>query len=324
MTLNIAPVNLAATINAALETVHLAAEAKHIQIQTVLSPVSGSVLGDANRLQQVIWNLLSNAVKFTFEGGRVVVRAEQVEIQNEELGVQNKSNSQFPTPNSQFSSYAQITVTDTGKGISPEFLPNVFDYFRQEDSTTTRRFGGLGLGLAIVRQLVELHGGTVWAESLGPNLGATFTIRLPLNSGGQQRSSRTKPLEKKTDLTGIQILVVDDETDMQELSSFILTNAGAQVMTADFAMQALTLLNQSLPDLLLCDIGMPDMDGYSLIQQVRKWSPEQGGNIPAIALTAYAGEINQQHALAAGFQMHIWLLDQAFYTNFKTNNLRGF
>ncbi|MBD1914077.1 PAS domain S-box protein [Leptolyngbya sp. FACHB-8] len=298
MALNTAPVNLAATINAALETVNLAAEAKHIQIQTVLAPISGSILGDANRLQQVIWNLLSNAVKFTPEGGQVAVKLEQVELENKELRVQSKSNSQF-------SSYAQITVADTGKGISPKFLPHVFDYFRQEDGTTTRRFGGLGLGLAIVRQLTELHGGTVWAESPGPSLGATFIIRLPINRGGQKQSFQTKPLEKGADLTGIQVLVVDDDADMRELASFILTNAGAQVMTADSAMQVLPLLNQSLPDLLLCDIGMPEMDGYSLIRQIRKWAPEQGGSIPAIALTAYAGEINQQQALAAGFQMHI-------------------
>ena len=296
MTLNIAPVNLAATINAALETVHLAAEAKHIQIQTVLSPISGRVLGDANRLQQVIWNLLSNAVKFTPENGRVEISLSLV------TGHPSFASADEQKPRT---NYAQITVTDTGKGISPEFLPHVFDYFRQEDGTTTRRFGGLGLGLAIVRQLVELHGGTVWAESPGPNLGATFTIRLPLNIGGQQQSFQTKPLEPETDLTGMRILVVDDEPDMQELASFILTNAGAQVMTANSAMQALALLNQSLPDLLLCDIGMPEMDGYSLIRQIRKWAPEQGGNIPAIALTAYAGEINQHQALAAGFQMHI-------------------
>jgi PAS domain S-box-containing protein len=308
MTLNIAPVNLAATINAALETVHLAAEAKHIQIQTVLTPISGSILGDANRLQQVIWNLLSNAVKFTSEGGQVVVKLEQVEIENIEETCQPEKNIESrgqSKANSRYSSYAQITIIDTGKGISREFLPHVFDYFRQEDGTTTRRFGGLGLGLAIVRQLVELHGGTVWAESPGPDLGATFTIRLPLSKSGQKQSSQTKPPDKEIDLTGIQILVVDDESDMQELASFVLTKVGAKVMTAGSAMQALTLLNQSLPDLLLCDIGMPEMDGYSLIRQVREWAPEQGGTIPAIALTAYAGEINQQQALAAGFQMHI-------------------
>ncbi|MBD1911108.1 MULTISPECIES: PAS domain S-box protein [unclassified Leptolyngbya] len=281
MTLNIAPVNLVTTIEAALETVRLAAEAKRIQLQTTLNPVAGSILGDTNRLQQVFWNLLSNAVKFTQPGGHVSVKLEQTGM------------------------YAQIQIKDTGRGISADFLPYVFDYFRQEDGTTTRKFGGLGLGLAIVRQITELHGGTVSAESPGQNLGATFTVRLPLNLVGQEQSSSDKPSEAGADLTDIQILVVDDDADMRELASFVLTQSGAQVITAASGMQALSLLNQSVPDLLLCDIGMPEMDGYTLIRQIRRWLPEQGGNIPAIALTAYAGEINQQQALTAGFQTHI-------------------
>jgi len=281
MTLNVAPVNLAAMIEAALETVRLAAEAKHIQIQTSFNPILGTVSGDTNRLQQVVWNLLSNAVKFTPTGGRVEVQLEQVGM------------------------YAQIQVKDTGKGIRRDFLPYVFDYFRQEDGTTTRQFGGLGLGLAIVRHFTELHGGTVQADSLGQNLGATFTIRLPLNIVEPERSSDDRHPESATDLAGIHVLVVDDDADMRELAAFTLMQSGAQVATAASAAQALALLNQSVPDLLLCDIGMPEMDGYSLIRQIRKWSPEQGGMIPAIALTAYAGEINQQQALAAGFQMHI-------------------
>ncbi|MEG4842194.1 PAS domain S-box protein [Microcoleus sp. B9-D4] len=281
MTLNVAPVNLAAMIEAALETVRLAAEAKHIQIQTTFNPISGTVSGDTNRLQQVVWNLLSNAVKFTPGGGRIEVQLEQVGM------------------------YAQIQVKDTGKGIRRDFLPHVFDYFRQEDGTITRQFGGLGLGLAIVRHFTELHGGTVQVDSLGQNLGATFTIRLPLNIVEPEPSSDDRHAESATDLAGIQVLVVDDDADMRELAAFTLMQSGAQVTTAASAPQALTLLNQSVPDLLLCDIGMPDMDGYALIRQIRKWSPEQGGTIPAIALTAYAGEINQQQALAAGFQMHI-------------------
>ncbi|MEG4853156.1 PAS domain S-box protein [Microcoleus sp. B5-D4] len=281
MTLNVASVNLAATIEAGLETVRLAAEAKHIQIQTRFNPISGTVSGDTNRLQQVVWNLLSNAVKFTPAGGRIEVQLEQV------------------------GTYAQIQVKDTGKGISRDFLPHVFDYFRQEDGTTTRQFGGLGLGLAIVRHFTELHGGTVQADSLGQNLGATFTIQLPLNIVEAEPSSDDKHRESATDLAGIQVLVVDDDADMRDLAAFSLMQSGAQVTTAASGAQALTLLNQSVPDLLLCDIGMPEMDGYALIRQIRKWSPEQGGTIPAIALTAYAGEINQQQALAAGFQMHI-------------------
>nr|WP_228052216.1 ATP-binding protein [Nodosilinea sp. LEGE 07298] len=281
LTLNIAPVNLVTTIEAATEIVRLAAEAKRIHIQTTLEAIAGQVLGDTNRLQQVIWNLLSNAVKFTPAGGQVAVTLEQVDT------------------------YAQIQVRDTGKGIHPDFLPHVFDYFRQEDGTTTRQFGGLGLGLAIVRQLTELHGGLVWADSPGQNLGATFTVRLPLNLERQDQPPPAEPFNRATDLTGLQILVVDDEADMRELASFILTQAGAQVTTAASALQALSLLNQSVPDLLLCDIGMPEMDGYGLIQQIRKRLHDQGGNMPAIALTAYAGDINQQQALAAGFQLHL-------------------
>jgi PAS domain S-box-containing protein len=281
MTLNVAPVNLAATIEAAKETVRLAAEAKNIHIQTALNPISGSVSGDKNRLQQVFWNLLSNAVKFTPSGGRVEVRLEQLDT------------------------YAQIQVKDTGIGISPEFLPHVFEYFRQANSTTTRQFGGLGLGLAIVRQITELHGGTVWANSAGENLGATFTVRLPLNVVEQVFFTNDSPSESKIQLADIEILVVDDNEDMRELAKFILMESGARVITAGSAVKALNCLNRSVPDMLLCDIGMPEMDGYSLIQYIRKLSPLQGGTIPAIALTAFAGEINQQQALAAGFNMHL-------------------
>ncbi|HIK06907.1 MAG TPA: PAS domain S-box protein [Trichormus sp. M33_DOE_039] len=281
MSLNVALVDLSATIAAALETVRLAAEAKNIQIQTRLNPLSGTVSGDTNRLQQVVWNLISNAVKFTHSGGQVEVRLEQVGM------------------------YAQIQVKDTGIGITPEFLPYVFEYFRQQDGATTRKFGGLGLGLAIVRHLTELHGGTVQADSPGQNLGATFTVRLPLNFVQQELSSNHILMESAINLRGMQILVVDDDPDMCELAEFILTQAGAQVTTAASAFQALTFLNQSVPDLLLSDIGMPEMDGYSLIRQIRQYSPQQGGTIPAIALSAYAGEINQQQALQAGFQKHI-------------------
>ncbi|BAY96387.1 putative two component hybrid sensor regulator [Tolypothrix tenuis PCC 7101] len=281
MTLNVAPVNLASTITAALETVQLAAQAKSIEIQTTINPVAGTVTGDANRLQQILWNLVSNAVKFTPAAGKIEVKLDQVGM------------------------YAQIQVKDTGIGIKPEFIPFVFEYFRQEDGTTTRQFGGLGLGLAIVRHFTELHGGTVQASSPGQNLGATFTVLLPLNIVEPQLSHDDGASESFTDLTGINILVVDDDADMRDLAEFILTQSGAQVTTAASALQALTLLKQSTPNLLLCDIGMPEMDGYSLIRQIREWSPEQGGTIPAIALTAYAGEINQQQALAAGFHLHI-------------------
>jgi signal transduction histidine kinase/CheY-like chemotaxis protein len=285
LSLNMAPVNLASTIKAALETVRLAAEAKSIQIQTVFDPMIGKVLGDTARLQQVIWNLLTNAVKFTPEGGRV-------EILLQPIGSQ-----------------AQIQVRDTGKGISPDFLPHVFEYFRQADATTTRTFGGLGLGLAIVRHLVELHGGTVLADSPGEGQGATFTVSLPLikdKSGKPTAGGNSLPLASESSpLKGIWVLVVDDDTDSREFIAFVLEQLGAQVSTVASAREALKALERSQPTLLLSDIGMPNMDGYMLMRQIRAMPPERGGQILAIALTAYAGEIDRQQALAAGFQHHL-------------------
>ncbi|MCC5629280.1 PAS domain S-box protein [Nostoc sphaeroides CHAB 2801] len=284
--LNLYAVDLKVAIAAALETVRLAAEAKSIEIKTVLSNDIGKVLGDSDRLQQVMWNLLSNAVKFTPTEGRVEVRLEQIGLE------------------------AQIQVIDTGKGIMLEFLPYVFDYFRQADAKTTRIFGGLGLGLAIVRHLVELHGGTVQAESLGEGLGATFTVRLPLLKNSELRvsSGEASQAEVSTDdtlLAGVEILLVDDQADVREFFSFALEQYGATVTLAESASEALEILMQSKPDILLSDIGMPVMDGYMLLREVRKLPPEQGGQIPAIALTAYAGEINYNQAMAAGFQKHL-------------------
>ncbi|MCL6751055.1 PAS domain S-box protein [Nostoc sp. CCCryo 231-06] len=284
--LNLYAVDLKIAIASALETVRLAAEAKSIEIKTVLSNDIGKVLGDSDRLQQVMWNLLSNAVKFTPTEGRVEVRLEQVGLE------------------------AQIQVIDTGKGIMLEFLPYVFDYFRQADAKTTRIFGGLGLGLAIVRHLVELHGGTVQAESLGEGQGATFTVRLPLLKNSELRvsSDEASQPELSTDdtlLAGVKILLVDDQPDVREFFSFALEQYGATVTLAESASEALEILTQSKPDILLSDIGMPLMDGYMLLREVRKLPPEQGGQIPAIALTAYAGEINYNQAMAAGFQRHL-------------------
>ncbi|MDZ8052634.1 MAG: ATP-binding protein [Aulosira sp. ZfuCHP01] len=281
LSLNVCPVNLIATIQAAIETVRLAAEAKSIQIQTTLAANIGQVAGDANRLQQVIWNLLSNAVKFTPEGGRVEIRLEQI------------------------SSVAQITVSDTGKGIEPNFLPYVFDYFRQADAATTRKFGGLGLGLAIVHHLVELHGGTVSAESPGIDRGATFTVKLPLMHNQSQIHQDPQQSEPAGDLKGIKILFVDDNTDTREFIAFLLEQHGATIAAVPSANEALIAFTQFQPDILLSDIGMPEMDGYMLMRQVRSMPPEQGGQIQAIALTAYAGEIDYQQALTAGFQRHI-------------------
>jgi PAS domain S-box-containing protein len=281
LSLNVTPVDLRAIVEAAMETVHLAAEAKSIQIQTRFELNVERVLGDSGRLQQIVWNLLSNAVKFTPAGGRV-------EVQLERVGAQ-----------------AQIRVSDTGRGIDPEFLPYVFETFRQADYTTTRTFGGLGLGLAIVRHLVELHGGTVQAASPGENRGATFVVQLPLAIVQSEPSQNSEQPDASLDLSGVRILAVDDDADMRELLAFVLEQAGASTTVVASAQEALAVLEQTKPDLLVSDVGMPEMDGYMLVRQLRNLTREQGGEIPAIALTAYAGELDQQRALAAGFQRHI-------------------
>lgn len=281
LSLKVAPVDLVTTIQAAIETVRLAAEAKAIQIETQLEPDVRRVAGDANRLQQVVWNLVSNAVKFTPTEGRVEIRLEQLNAQ------------------------AQLTVADTGKGIAPDFLPYVFDYFRQAESATTRKFGGLGLGLAIVRQLVELHGGIIWADSPGEGQGATFVVSLPLMPQRPMNDFANEPSETALDLTGINILVVDDDDDAQAFLTFLLEQYGATVTPASSAEEAFTILTQVKPDVVLSDIGMPNVDGYMFIQRVRTLAPAQGGQVPAIALTAYAGEIDYQRSLAAGFQQHL-------------------
>ena len=285
--LTVAPLNVATIILSALETVQLAAEAKQIQIETSLNPDVGQVVGDTNRLQQVVWNLLSNAVKFTPEGGRVEVKLTQIEHQ------------------------VQIKVTDTGKGIVPDFLPYVFEHFRQEDGATTRKFGGLGLGLAIVRQLVELHGGRVFAESPGEGQGATFTVSLPLLNDDsrrqeeEERHSAVSPALSPLPLAGLRILVVDDEPDSLEFVAFVLEEAGAEVISVSSAAEALLSIAQSVPDLLVSDIGMPEMDGYMLINRIRTQLAPQYRQLVAIALTAYAGEGNERQVLAAGFQKHL-------------------
>ncbi|MEH2327589.1 hybrid sensor histidine kinase/response regulator [Nostoc sp.] len=290
LSLNTVPVGLTFTIKAALETVRLAAEAKSIQIQTIFEPNVGQVLGDSGRLQQVIWNLLANAIKFTSQGGRVEVRLESIK---DEVDTHSAE-------------YTQITVSDTGRGISSDFLPYVFDYFRQADGTTTRKFGGLGLGLAIVRHLVELHGGTVQVTSPGEGQGAVFTVKLPLIAASKLNQDNTADCDRSDfNFNGLQVLLVDDDKDSREFIAFVLEQYGAQVTEVDSAHDALSNLGQAKFDLLISDIGMPDMDGYTLIRQIRKQSPDRGGEIPAIALTAYAGEIDRQQALAAGFQQHI-------------------
>ncbi|MFN6469585.1 MAG: response regulator [Nostoc sp. SerVER01] len=283
LNLNVCPVDLPTIIRAAMETVRLSAEAKLIQIYSALDPAVGQVFGDAGRLQQIVWNLLSNAIKFTPEGGQVEIYLEQIDSQ------------------------VQIKVKDTGKGISPDFLPYVFETFRQADSATTRKFGGLGLGLAIVRYLVEMHGGTVLAESLGEGHGATFIVNLPmiLTDAVDSTKESDATVTNTPAFDGLKILVVDDDADSLELVSFVLQQSGATVTAVPSATQVLEILPQWKPDLLVSDIGMPEMDGYMLLRQIRLMSPEDGGKILAIALTAYAGEGNEQRAIAAGFQAHI-------------------
>ena len=286
LTLDITKINLESTILSAIQTMRLAAEAKLIEVSTVFEPLMGEVMGDSTRLQQVVWNLLSNAVKFTPKGGKIQVRLKQAD------------------------GYAQIIVSDTGKGISAEFLPFVFDYFRQADSTSTRNFGGLGLGLAIVRNIIEIHGGIVKADSHGEDKGATFTVSLPLlqDESPSLRDEQNYPVlltPNPLPLAGVRVLVVDDDADSLDFAAFILEQDGAFVIALSSAYEALKTLAEIKPDVLVSDISMPDINGYMLIRQVRTWTPEQGGQIPAIALTAFARNDDQQEALKAGFQMHL-------------------
>ncbi|MGB3297452.1 MAG: PAS domain S-box protein [Phormidesmis sp.] len=273
------PIDLSEIIAAALENVHLAAESKSLRIEQTLVPAR--VNGDEGRLQQVMWNLLSNAVKFTPEGGQITVS----------LRPENGT--------------AHIQVADTGKGIAAAFLPYVFEHFRQEDYSTTRQFGGLGLGLAIVRQIVELHGGRVAVTSAGVDQGATFTVQIPL---AKQRvdeplTAQSSPVDN--DLSNLHILVVDDEADSQEITAFALEQAGAKVAIASNGADALAVIAQRLPDVIVSDIGMPEMDGYVLMQRIRSLPADSGGKVLAIALTAYAGEIDLKRAAQAGFQRHV-------------------
>jgi PAS domain S-box-containing protein len=278
--LDIHTVNLASVINAALETVQLSAQAKTITLHTDLDPAVGPVSGDRNRLQQIVWNLLSNAIKFTPEGGEVTIRL------------------------CQDGNYAVIEVQDTGQGISADFLPHVFEQFRQADSSSTRAYGGLGLGLAIVRYLSEQHGGQVSVISPGEGLGATFTVRLPQHEGVPVPSTPTKR-DGSVSLAGRKVLVIDDDFDSLLLLTALLEEDAIEVLTADSAEAGLHLVTQHHPDLLISDIGMPDQDGFMLIRALRQRPAAEGGNIPAIALTAYAGDQNRDRALAAGFQRHL-------------------
>ncbi|MEO5760737.1 MAG: ATP-binding protein, partial [Vicinamibacteria bacterium] len=280
--------DLGAIIDAAVESVRLAADSKGIHIQLLLDENAKQAVGDSVRLQQVVWNLLSNAVKFSQNRRVVTVRLTLADSQ------------------------AEIQVTDTGPGIDPDFLPHIFERFKQANSATTRSHGGLGLGLAIARHLVELHGGTISAESAGTNQGSSFRVRLPLAAVSQgSRASATKTSASASShivvpsLDGLRVLVVDDEPDARTLLTAILEGHGAHVTTASSSSEALKEIERSPPDVLVSDIGMPGEDGYSLIRKVRGLTGGGPKAIPAAALTAYARMEDRTQAMFAGFQSHV-------------------
>jgi PAS domain S-box-containing protein len=288
---HVRPADPDAFIDAAVEAVRPAADAKGVRVQKVIDTGAIAIPGDPGRLQQVVWNLLSNAIKFTPRGGRVQIRSERV------------------------NSHLDIVVSDTGQGIPADFLPHVFDRFRQADQKTSRQHGGMGLGLAIVRHLVELHGGTVSAASEGEGKGATFTVSLPITPVYQVDSSGSRvhpgardllPPDNSTDrLDGLRILVVDDEADTRELLKQGLEYCGAKVQVAGSAAEAVDAIVAMVPDILISDIGMPGVDGYDLIRQVRGLPSNKGGRVAAIALTAYTRIEDRLRALRAGYDMHV-------------------
>ena len=268
----------ATVIASAIETLRPAADAKHIAIHSSIASDAGTIMGDPGRIQQVIWNLLSNALKFTPQGGRV------------DIGVRREA------------SRLAITVADNGVGIKQDFLPHVFDRFRQADASTTRRHGGLGLGLAIVKHLVEQHGGTVTASSAGDMQGASFTVRLPLGTPTAAARQAGDAPSASPDLRGVRVLLVDDEADARELTERILRDNHAEVHSAGSVAQALRLLEQVRPHVLVSDIGMPDADGFDLLAQIRARASPDAARLPALALTAFAQPQDRQRALASGFQ----------------------
>jgi len=289
--LNIEPVDLPRVLKQAIDTVSPAAEAKHIRVEAILDPGAAPVSGDADRLQQIVWNLLSNAVKFTPKGGRVQVRLERI------------------------NSHLEITVSDTGIGIKPDFLPHMFERFRQADSGTAREHTGLGLGLGIARHLVELHGGTIHATSEGEGRGSTFQIRLPViiahtaTAAGERRvhprSQANIPTGPVPTLDGVRVLTVDDDNDALTLGRDILEAAGAEVTTCESAIRALEEIRVVRPDVLVADVGLPRMDGYELIKRIRQLPDSRVRDVPAAALTAYARAEDRVKSLQSGFQMHL-------------------
>jgi PAS domain S-box-containing protein len=303
--LDVQRLDLANIAEAAVESVAPAAEAKGIQLRKRIDPAAGVVSGDNNRLQQIIWNLLSNAVKFTPKDGSIDIIVERV------------------------SSHLEVTIADSGLGIKPEFLPHVFDRFRQADSSLTRNYGGLGLGLAIVKQLVGLHGGTVRAESDGEGKGASFIVTLPLapirdrKDLGHAMAQLSASDSEHLMLSGVKVLVVDDEQDARGLIKEVLTQCEAVVTTAASAEEALDILMKQKPDVMISDIGMPEKDGFQLIREVRSFPATQGGKTPAIALTAFAHSEDRTKAMLAGYQMHLSKPVQAHELIAAIANLTG-
>lgn len=290
LSLETKPVELMSVVDAAVDAVRPSVEAKNLRMQIVLEPWVGPFNGDPERLKQVVWNLLSNAIKFTPAGGLIEVRLERLE---------NK---------------ALLIVSDTGQGIDPEFLPHIFDRFRQADSSSRRQQGGLGLGLSIVKHIVELHGGAIYAYSRGQGQGSDFMITLPLavqkaESSNNELWPETLPesalQSRNGSLRGVKVLVVDDEHDTREILSVMLVRYGTEIRTAGSVAEAMGILSTWQPDLLVSDIGMPIEDGYVMIEKLRALPPDQGGEIPAIALTAFASPVDREKALAAGFQRHL-------------------
>jgi signal transduction histidine kinase/ActR/RegA family two-component response regulator len=280
--LEVSPIAVVPVVEAGVEAVRASAEAKEISLGVELPSELPAIIGDPDRLQQVVWNLVSNAVKFTPQGGRIDVR-----LRND-------------------GSSLSLSVTDNGKGIEPEFLPHVFERFRQADSTSTRSHGGLGLGLAIVRHLVELHGGTVYAESGGLGQGSTFTVRLPLTAPLQGPAPpRAEPADPDVRLDGVRVMVVEDEKDVRDFLRMSLVHYGAEVTAFATSADALLAVEAQRPDVLVSDIGMPGEDGYAFIRRVRALGPDRGGQVPAAALTAYAKGEDGQRVLSAGFQVHL-------------------
>ncbi|WP_437787288.1 PAS domain S-box protein [Sorangium sp. So ce1097] len=289
--LDVSPFDLPSVIQSALESIKLAAEAKGIEVASRLDPEAAALRGDPARIHQVVWNLLSNAVKFTPPGGRIDVALRRA------------------------GALAEVTVTDTGAGIAPQFLPHLFERFRQADASSTRQYGGLGIGLSIVKHLVELHGGAVEVASAGEGKGAAFTVRLPLAgvspeaSGGSRRpgASRAEALADYVgaELTGVRVLVVDDQPDAREVAQRVLEECAARVTTVGSTAEALAALERERPDVLVSDLGMPGEDGFQLMRRVRALGAERGGATPAVALSALARAEDRARALGAGYQAHV-------------------